>query len=242
MKGRAVKTDGVWSTQPPSVDHWAKMMQSKVKRHVVDTARSEQSWNTWRHCLQGELIKLFVYKYGTAIAKAEDRENFMNACIRPLSTDRAGAVAEASLREVVERLDDRWDDSFDGEAVIWRMWANEVTRNLDRSTWDAAIASPPPQRILNLLRASNTRMEEHLAGMRRSAHTALDCVNSALANYAVLRQDLRAFSLRLDSHEAGLAARKAAIEASIRDMELPDQNDIANPTEHMENLRDFEHE
>ncbi|GMF51564.1 unnamed protein product [Phytophthora fragariaefolia] len=242
MKGRAVKTDGVWSTQPPSVDHWTKTMQFKVKRHVVDTARSDQSWKTWLHGLQGEPIKVFVYEYGTAIAKAEDRENFMNACIRPLSTNRAGAVAEASLREVVEQLHARWDDSFDGEAVIWVMWANEATCNLDRSTWDAAIAAPPPRRILNLLRASNTRMEEHLAGMRRSAHTALDCVNSALANYAVLRQDLRAFSLRLDSHEAGMAVRKASIEVSIRDMELPYQNDISNPTEHMENLRDFEHE
>ncbi|KAE9027872.1 hypothetical protein PR003_g10983 [Phytophthora rubi] len=122
------------------------------------------------------------------------------------------------------------------------MWVNKVTRNLDRSTWDAVIAAPPPRRILNPLSANNSRMEEHLAGMRRSSHTALDCVNSALAKYAVLRQDLRAFGLRLDSHEVGLAARKASIEASIRDMELPDQNDIANPTEHMENLRDFEHE
>ncbi|GMF54887.1 unnamed protein product [Phytophthora fragariaefolia] len=240
MAGQDASTsEGV---SPTSMTSTARTPPERVKRHVVDTARSEQSWNTWLHGLQGEPIKLFVFEYGTAIAKAEDRDNFMNACIRPLSTDREGAVAEASLREVVERLHARWEVSFDGEAVIWRMWAKEVTRNLDRSTWDAAIAAPPSRRILNLLRASNTRMEEHLAGMRRSAHTALDCVNSALANYAVLRQDLRAFSLRLDSHEAGLAARKASIEASIRDTELPDQNDIANPTEHMENLRNFEHE
>ncbi|KAJ8519310.1 hypothetical protein ON010_g18089 [Phytophthora cinnamomi] len=152
--------------------------------------------------------KLMQYKYGIAISKAQDRDTFKDACIRPLSTGRAEATAEVSLREVVECLHEWWDDSFDGEAVIWRI---------------------------------NARVEEHLGRMRRSVHTALDCVDSALANYTVRWQDLATLGLRLDSHETGPLARKAAIEATIRDIELPDRVDVANPMEQMENISDFEH-
>ncbi|KAJ8569083.1 hypothetical protein ON010_g6175 [Phytophthora cinnamomi] len=84
-------------------------------------------------------------------------------------------------------------------------------------------------------------MEEQLAEMRRSAHTALDCVDSALANYAVLRQGLAALGLGLGSHEAGLVAQKAATEATLRGMELPDGNGVADPMEQMKNIKGFEH-
>ncbi|KAF1772516.1 hypothetical protein GQ600_13901 [Phytophthora cactorum] len=32
------------------------------------------------------------------------------------------------------------------------MWGNHITRNLDRSTWNAAITGPPPEYIIQLLR------------------------------------------------------------------------------------------
>lgn len=150
-------------------------MQFKVKRHIVDTARSDQSWNTWLHGLQGEPIKLFVYEYGTAIAEAEDRDNFMNACNRPLSTNRTGAVAEASLLEDVERLHALWDDSFDGEAVIWCMWVNEVTRNLDRSSWDAVITAPPPRHNVEPPESKTTRAWRNISNATIIPHGARLC-------------------------------------------------------------------
>ncbi|KAF1774813.1 hypothetical protein GQ600_2401 [Phytophthora cactorum] len=185
IKGRAVKRDEEWSVVVPDMQDWSKVMQFKSKRHVVDSTKSEQAWNSWLH----STIKLLIYEYGVAITTVPALADFKRACIVPLATDRAGATAEKSLQKIVETLQQRWDPTFDGSAVVWRMWANHLTRNLNRSAWDAAIDQPPPEYIARQLRASNSHLEQHISNMSRSANLALDCVKAAMATNQRLRQD-----------------------------------------------------
>ncbi|KAG3115694.1 hypothetical protein PI124_g5799 [Phytophthora idaei] len=131
IKGRAVKRDEEWSVVVPDMQDWSKVMQFKSKRHIVDSTKSEQAWNSWPHSVRGQTIKLLIYEYGAAITTVPTLVDFKRACIVPLATDRAGATAEESLQEIVERLQQRWDPMFDGSAVVWRMWANHLTRNLN---------------------------------------------------------------------------------------------------------------
>ena len=79
-----------------------------VIQHLVESAKTDQSWNIWLSSTRGETVKLLIYEYGMAITKAQYLEAFVEACIRPVHTDRAGATAECSLRDVVARLQEHW--------------------------------------------------------------------------------------------------------------------------------------
>ena len=121
------------------------------------------------------------------------------------------------------------------------MWANHITRNLNRSTWSDAVLEPPPDYIAHLLRAANSQIEQQLSSLSRSAHLALDCVNASIADYQQLRQDWEAFGRRLDVHGRSLSARKSIIDAFLLDVNLPPAGYVIDPLPRIENLDDFEH-
>ncbi|KAE8973844.1 hypothetical protein PF010_g25575 [Phytophthora fragariae] len=184
VKCRAVKSGDVWSTEPPDVAQWDKVMQFKVKRHIVDSTKSEHGWNQWLVKPRGDTVILLVYEYGIAISRAQDLEAFKESCIRPQDTDRAGATAESALRDIVASLQEEWGATFQADAVVGRMWANHITRNLNRSTWEGR---------------------------------------------------------RMGENERHLEARKAIIEAFIRDMVPPPRSAVTDPMLELDNVDDFEH-
>ncbi|KAG6957911.1 hypothetical protein JG688_00010756 [Phytophthora aleatoria] len=190
IKGRAVKQDEVWSMEPSTMSVWTKLMQFKYNNHIVDSEKTEHAWNLWMVSRCGKTIQLMIYEYGMAITKARDLDAFLAACIRPVETDRAGATAEHGLREVVSQLQAHSESTFRAETIVWWMWGSHITRNLDRSTWNAAITDPPPEYIIQLLRPADSQAERQLSNWTRSAKMALDCVNASIADSQQLRQDV----------------------------------------------------
>ncbi|KAE9327608.1 hypothetical protein PF008_g16360 [Phytophthora fragariae] len=216
-------------------------MQLKVKKHVVDTTKPEQAWNRWLVKMRGETATLLIYEFGVAITRAQDLSAFKEACISPEQTDRAGATAEVSLREVVASPQEEWGTTFSGEAVIWRMWANHITRNLNRSTWEAAIELPPPDHVAHLLQLASSTMDRHVANLARSANVALDCVNGSLADYEDLRRDWNEFGQHLGRHRQNLETRRRIIEGFIRDIATPSPGTVPDPLIELENVEDVDH-
>ncbi|ETI32394.1 hypothetical protein F443_20794 [Phytophthora nicotianae P1569] len=104
VEKHAVKTDVVCSVVTLQFAEWAKIVQFKVKKRVVDSTKFRQAWNQWLVATRGTTVALMIYEYGMAIASAKDRDEFMKACILPEKTDRAGAAAEASVRDVLVAL------------------------------------------------------------------------------------------------------------------------------------------
>lgn len=121
------------------------------------------------------------------------------------------------------------------------MWANEVTRNLNRSTWDVATTQPPPSFIDNLLRPIDSHVEWHLMSVARSAHAALECVNGSIADNVQLQQDWEAFGRRLQVQQERLETRKTVIEAFIRGVPPPLITAVTNLTLRLKNVDDVEH-
>ncbi|KAF4146017.1 putative WD domain G-beta repeat domain-containing protein [Phytophthora infestans] len=132
------------------VAEWAKLVQFNAKKRVVDSTKSRQAWNQWLVATRGTTVTPMIYEYGMAIASAKDRDKFMKACILPEETNRAGAAAESSVRDVVAALRQKWG-TFMAASVVWSMWANDIIRSGNRSTWCTDIANPPPRYIANLL-------------------------------------------------------------------------------------------
>ncbi|KAG3093195.1 hypothetical protein PI124_g15486 [Phytophthora idaei] len=241
VKGKATKQDDTWSIERPSESAWCRVMQFKWNRRLVPTTKTEQAWNRWVASLRGETVTLMIYEYGLGIPNARALEEFLAACIRPEHTDRSRGAAEVSLREVVERLLDSWGATYQGSAVVWRMWANYIIRNLNRSTWDAAVLDPPTPRVERLLRAADSQIEQHLSGLTRSARLALDCVNASMADNEQLKKDWEAFGRRLVNQQQTLAERKEIIEGFLDDIPLPPVTEEIDPLPRMENAEDTEH-
>ncbi|GMF14580.1 unnamed protein product [Phytophthora fragariaefolia] len=108
VKGMAVKQDDTWTVERPAVSSWTRVMQFKANGRVVPTAKTQQQWSRWAVSQRGENVTLMINEYGLGISNARALDEFMQACIRPEHTDRSGAAAEASIREIVARLQDVW--------------------------------------------------------------------------------------------------------------------------------------
>jgi hypothetical protein len=243
IKGRAVRTDDmVWSIVVVDRTEWTKVMQLKFRKKLADSSKTPQEWNSWLVHHRGKTISLLIYEYGSGIARKEEFDEFCKACVHPTQTDRAGAAAESSLREVVHSLQDQWGTTFQAEQVVWRMWANHITRNLNRSTWESLVLQPPPDYIAHLLQLPASHLEGHLATLTTSANLALDCVDASLADAEQVRRDLAALTQRLDVPERGLLARKSVIEALIRNIPPPPQRAVIDPLLLVDNVEDTEHQ
>ncbi|OWZ17367.1 hypothetical protein PHMEG_0008697 [Phytophthora megakarya] len=81
---------------------------------------------------------------------------WMHSKLRPLSLSRliAGGTAEFSLRDIVASLQEVWESTFRGEAVVWRVWGNHITRNLDRSIWEALVKQPHQNAVVKSVKLS----------------------------------------------------------------------------------------
>jgi hypothetical protein len=216
-------------------------MHLKAKKHIVDTSKTAAAMNQWLVKSRGETIMLVIFVHGSAISTQQHLEEFTAACVRPEITDRAGAIAEQSLRDVVSSLQTQWSTTFHAEAVVWRMWATHLTRSTNRAEWDVAVQNHPPNYIAHLLRPPDSRLEKRFETMSRSAHMVLDCVKGSMADCDRLRRDWEAFGRRIESFQENLETRKRVAEGFLRNMVPPPDDVVPDPLVNIENVEDIEH-
>ncbi|GMF14444.1 unnamed protein product [Phytophthora fragariaefolia] len=221
--------DATWTVEKPAESSWTRVMQFKANGRVVPTTKTQQQWSRWAVSQRGENDTLMIYEYGFGISNARALDEFMQACIRPEHTDRSGAAAEASIREIVARLQDVWGATYQGSAVIWRMWANEITRNLNRSTWEIAVLDPPAPRVERLLQVADSQVAHHLTHLTMSTRVALDIANASIADNELLKGRWKAFGQCLENQRHALAARKETLEGLLPDIPLPALNEVTDP-------------
>ncbi|KAF1772633.1 hypothetical protein GQ600_26094 [Phytophthora cactorum] len=226
VKGQATKIADAWSVERPVESAWSSVMQLKANGRIVPAAKSPELWNRWTASQRGSTATLMIYEYGLGVPNGRILDEFMQACIRPQHTDCSGAAAEVSIREMVSRLQDVWGNTYQASAPTWTMWANEIMRNLDRSTWDAAVLDPPPARLECYLSPSDGQVHEHLVHLTRPTHVALDTINLALADNQGLRNAWEAYGRRFKTQRFALESRKVTLEGYIADIPLPGDCDV----------------
>ncbi|KAG3071758.1 hypothetical protein PI124_g18712 [Phytophthora idaei] len=220
----------------------AKLMQFHLKHHGVEATKFEEAWNQWVKHISHQTVHLLVYEYGLAITKAHDLQDFNVSCTQPPQTDRSGAATEVTLHDVVGQLQEHWRGTFQGAAVVWRMWSNHITRNMNRSTWTDLITQAPPDYVAPMLNAAASRLEQHLANLNRSAQLVLDCAAASIVDNAQLQSDVEAIGGRLEVQKNRLQSRMEFIEAFIREIPPPVRHDIVDPLPAIDNVADPEHE
>ncbi|KAG2773136.1 hypothetical protein JG687_00018447 [Phytophthora cactorum] len=218
IKGRAVKTDDGWLLRPVIIEDRAKLMQFRFKHHGVETTKSKEAWDQWVRSTHRQTVHLLVYEYGLTITKAQDLQEFKESCIQPPQTDRLDAAAEVTLLDVISQLQEHWRETFQGAAVVWRMWANHIARNMNSSTWTDLITQASPDYVAPMLNAADSRLKQHLASLDRSAQLALDCAAASIADNAQTQSDVEAIGKRLEDQKNRLQSRKEIIEVFIREI------------------------
>ncbi|ETI37925.1 hypothetical protein F443_16234 [Phytophthora nicotianae P1569] len=222
IKRHAVKTDATWSLETPTEASWSSVMQLKSKSRIASATKTPELRNKWIVDQKNNPVTLSIYEYGQAVSNARLLEEFSQVCIRPQNTNRSGAAAENAMRDMIEQLQEIWGNTYQASAVTWRMWANDIMRNLDRP--------------------SDGLVYEHLTRLTRSTHVALDTVNFALADNAELTRDWEAFGRRLECHKRPLEARKETLEGYFADVPLPSAAEVRDPLPTMQNIEDTEHQ
>ncbi|RHZ21623.1 hypothetical protein DYB26_000069 [Aphanomyces astaci] len=117
VKGRAVRGADGWTVETPGIEDWTSLMQFKQNKKIVDTSKTEHEWKQWLVKMKDKPVYLVIYEYGSIIGRQQELDDFTAACIRPLHTDRSGATAEASLRDVVANLRTQWGATFQADQV-----------------------------------------------------------------------------------------------------------------------------
>ncbi|KAG6975655.1 hypothetical protein JG688_00002150 [Phytophthora aleatoria] len=93
-----------------------------------------------------------------------------------------------------------------------------------------------------MLNAADSRLEQHLASLNRSAQLAPDCVAAPIADNAQFQSDDEAIGRRLEVQNNRLQSRKEIIEAFIREIPPPARHDIVDQLPAIDNVADTEHE
>ncbi|KAE9357102.1 hypothetical protein PF008_g3321 [Phytophthora fragariae] len=128
----------------------------------------------------------------------------------------------------------------------WKQWLQKmrghtVTLVIYESTWEAAIQQPPPEYIANLLRPVDSQLEQHVAGVNRTANLALDVVDATIADYQELRRRWGLLGQYIDENERRLEVRKSVIVGFLRDIAPPTRDEVIDPLLQIENVEDTEH-
>ncbi|GMF40963.1 unnamed protein product [Phytophthora fragariaefolia] len=242
IKVRATLVNDTWSVETPTEASWNSVIQFKVTGRIVPAAKSPHLLNKWVATQRNSTVNLTIYEDGQQIANARMLDEFLQACIRPQPTDPSGAAAESLLRDMVKQLQAIWGNTYQASAVTWRMWANEIMRNLDRPTWERAVLDAPPNRLERYLSPVDGQVHEHLTHLTRSTQVALDTINFALADNAELKRDWEAFGRRLECQRRALEARKETLEGFLNDIPLPTAAEVHDPLPTMPNIEDTEHQ
>lgn len=240
IKGRAVKTEDGWCMVAPERTDWNKLMQLKFKKKVVDNSKTDSEWSAWLVRTRGQPVTLMIYHYGLAIARQVEFDEFTEACIRPDHTDRSGAAAEPSVKEMAIRLQDQWRDTYQAPTVTWRMWATDVMRSNPRAMWDAAIARGPPSSIQHLFQPAMLPEQQQLDSLSEMVMLAMECVNASIADARRLRSYVDALADYLTSHEERLETRKVVLSGVARNLQPRERESVQDPL--IDNVEDTEHQ
>ncbi|KAG1711361.1 hypothetical protein DVH05_008614 [Phytophthora capsici] len=215
VRSRAVKTDGVWSAEQPDAANWTGLMQFKLKKHFVDSTKTDQEWHQWLVETRGQTVTLLIYKYGSVISQAKDLLELVGVC----ALQRARAATQVSLEDIVVELREKWGKTFQGADVVWTMWGNHIKERQNWLTLAEAIDQLPPPHVTKFLRLAQSPLE--MSNVKQSVNLALVVVQESLKNYQQLRCDWETLGRHLEEQERQLVERRNTLEAIRYDLGLP---------------------
>ncbi|KAG6612403.1 uncharacterized protein IUM83_10701 [Phytophthora cinnamomi] len=134
----------------------------------------------------------------------------------------------------------QWLQKMQGHTVTLVIY-DHLTRNLNRSTWDAAAQQPPPEYITNQFRFVDTQVEQYLADITRKATVVLDVVEATIFDYQQLRQKWDLFGQYLNENDRRLEVRKSVIMGFLHDITPPGRGEVIDPLLQIEIVEDAEH-
>ncbi|KAH9107817.1 hypothetical protein LEN26_014237 [Aphanomyces euteiches] len=216
-----------WRVLDDEVDqsHFGQIFSFRLGSHVKKL-ENETRRNDWLVAMRQSKLSLSIYKYGNVVSTKNQLIEFTNACIAPRNQDRSGAPNEATIQEYVQKLHAKWDETWDADYPIWRLWANHIVRP-PLLAWEFRVNQAPPPMYLH------TSSQRHLPMMPDCKHFIV----------TFLQESVDIANQRLALFQQALVSKREILVAMENDL-TPISDDVAAPLgfNDIENVRDKDHD
>ncbi|RHY38975.1 hypothetical protein DYB30_012189 [Aphanomyces astaci] len=249
--GLAARDDnGAWTIidEPLNETYFARMFSLRSGSHVR-RLDNDSSMGDWLTAMRSTRVGLSIYKYGNSVATKEQLLEFTAVCVVPGVQDRGGAPSEETIQQYIAKLREKWQETWEGDRPIWRIWAGHVLRP-PVLAWDSRIQHQPPSHVLARLRPRTLAHDVRMESMGRTIRTAMDVVDASMLELGQIRGSvdvvLRAVEIvnqRLALFEQALAAKRETLVAMGQDLAPIPDNELPVAGLHaVENVRDTDHD
>ncbi|KAJ3312513.1 hypothetical protein HDV04_003113 [Boothiomyces sp. JEL0838] len=181
-----------------------------------------------------EYIELTILKYSNNLQVSSQFQQFSQKFLRIQERDRGGAVANAYVEELTEKLMEIHRGTYVSAGGNYRLWANWLVSHLPANEIDENARNPPPSHLIHLFRSTRERIVVQVQEYRRKARMsfdALDEIKGKIDHLKEFREKLveceervqlykREFDNRIESLEETVRIYRSMFEAIIQDPTL----------------------
>ncbi|KAG9414351.1 hypothetical protein AC1031_013550 [Aphanomyces cochlioides] len=205
----------------------------------VKKLETEAKVNEWLVSIRQTRVYLSIYKYGNEIVTKDHLAEFSTACIAPRSHDRSGAPNDATIQEFVGKLHVQWDDTWEADHPIWRIWATHVVRP-PLLAWESRVRELPPPHVLAHLRPKTVEQQARIDRFQHNIRTAMDVVDGALLELQQLNRAVDVVFQRIALFQQALVAKREILRAMEIDL-APLPANLVAPSQ-IDNVEDEDHD
>ncbi|KAH9177454.1 hypothetical protein AeNC1_017524, partial [Aphanomyces euteiches] len=173
-------------------------------------------------------VTLSIYKYGNEIATKQQLVEFTAACIAPSNQDRSGAPSESIIQEYIAKLHEKWDNTWQGDPPIWRLWATHIVKP-PMLAWETRVSQEPPPQVLARLRLTASVHEERVAQLYRNTRTSLEIVDGSLSELEKLKHIVDVVVQQILLFQQSLVAKREILVAMERDLAPIPASELSTP-------------
>lgn len=184
-------------------------------------------------------IQSIICKYTHSINSAVLFSEFDTQVLRAQDLDRAGAVAENAIQNIIQQRKEAHARHYNGQDIQWRLWATHIAVKVPIHQQMEAINGNPPGRMIEFFSPVMTDSAQHLRQLQVSANLTLDIleqelldVDNYLESLEIMFSRARAHRLllvqqmRMTSQFVNAAVPKEPANARIALDRIPNQADL----------------
>ncbi|KAH9159163.1 hypothetical protein LEN26_002483 [Aphanomyces euteiches] len=225
----------------PTIDLFHKYVSMRLQsaRQINPWESSNDRKYVIKH--QDEIYMVTALKYGNAISKTPELEEFQAQCLEPSVLDRAGAAAEALVQALIAVLKEEWGRHLVAQEIYWRLWASWLIQQ-KKNDASRYIKEGPPHQLVKGFQPTSSTAQVHLLRVQRGVKMTLkviDAVESQVESlqqkYAVIEAEIAGLCDILDKH-------RAIVQAMGEDVTIdPDDTRVVIALSAIPNQEDIDH-
>ncbi|KAG9403012.1 hypothetical protein AC1031_006551 [Aphanomyces cochlioides] len=183
----------------------------------------------------------WLLKYGNAITKAPELEEFLSQCLEPSAVDRAGAAAEALIQSLIAALKDEWGGHLVAHEIQWRLWASWLVQQKKNSA-PMFVKDGPPSQLVREFQPTSSAAEARLLRVQKGVKMAMKVIDAVEASVMSIQRKFSVVETELASLRDVLDKHREIVRAMGDDIAInPDDARVVIALSGIPNQEDIDH-